>query len=633
MKGKRNIKKLNKIITLMFSTAAIAAVVPGASVYASEKTAYEIDADRYDGFDESEYMTKENEAVPDGSAAEAEPETELKTEPEDETKDNIPAAADTESTTETDTEPVYKKEFSGTGATDPDKGDDSNKEKSKDTEDPEDDTKIPDGWQTIDGKTYYYQNGKKYTGWLFEKKDCFYIKDGEKYTGWQLMDKEEGEKTSHYSYFGQDGKLRTGWVHLGKGTADPDGNSSAHWSYFGNNGWLRTGWVEMGKGTADPDGNVTRHWSYFGSNGWLRTGWVHLGKGTANPDGNGTAHWSYFGNNGWLRTGWVEMGKGTADPDGNVTRHWSYFGNNGWLRTGWVEMGKGTADPDGNVTRHWSYFGSNGWLRTGWVNLGKGTANPDGNSTAHWSYFGNNGWMRTGWVQMGKGTSEPDGNSTAHWSYFGNNGWLNTGTARIAGMTCTFNGSGWLRRYETVTPHFNQHAYGYPTGCGATSLFMALRYKGKLTNWSLPQFMSTMPYTNDGNPNNGFVGSPTVYNLTPSNRGIYPAALARWGARYGNVSDISGCTVDYMMNEVRNGNPVVALATWNLSNYAITQYSWGKYRDYNHHFFVLVGYDYNTDRYKVMDALLSTGDGSKWVTGASFRNVWNGIKGAVVVRS
>ncbi len=303
------------------------------------------------------------------------------------------------------------------------------------------------------------------------------------------------------------------------------------------------------------------------------------------------------------------------------------------MRTGWVQMGKGTAEPDGNSAVHWSYFGKDGRLRTGWVQLGKGTSEPDGNNSAHWSYFGNNGWLRTGWVELGKGTSELDGNSAVHWSYFGNNGWLTTGTQKIAGMTCTFNDGGWLRKYETLTPHFCQYKYGYPTGCGATSLFMALRYKGKLTGWTLHQFIATMPYTKDGNPNNGFVGNPTVFDLTPTNRGIYPAALAKWGARYGNVSDISGCTVDYMMNEVRNGNLVVALATWNMVDYPITQYSWGKYRDYNHHFFVLVGYDYSTDRYKVMDAIISKGDGSKWITGASFRKVWNGIKGAVVVRS
>lgn len=117
-----------------------------------------------------------------------------------------------------------------------------------------------------------------------------------------MMDAGEGEKTPHWSYFGANGWLRTGWVQLGKGTSEPDGNTAVHWSYFGPNGWLRAGWQEMGQGTDNPDGNNKKHWSYFGSNGWLRTGLQNMGKGTSNPDGNNVAHKSYFGDNGWLVT-------------------------------------------------------------------------------------------------------------------------------------------------------------------------------------------------------------------------------------------------------------------------------------------------------------------------------------------
>ena len=422
-------------------------------------------------------------------------------------------------------------------------------------------------------------------GWNEADGKSLYYKDNKPYTGWVY------EKGSYF--FTLEGNKYTGWKYLGV----KEGETKPHWSYFGNDGRLYTGWHYM-----------------------------------SSKEGESTPHWSYFGDNGWLRTGWIQLGKGTSNPDGNAAKHWSYFGDNGWLRTGWIQLGKGTSNPDGNAAKHWSYFGDNGWLRTGWVQLGKGPSEPDGNAAKHWSYFGDNGWLRTGWVKLGKGTSEPDGNSTPHLSYFGDNGWLKTGTANISGMNCTFRDNGWLRLYETVTPHYNQHAYGYGTGCGAVSLYMAMRYKGYLSGWTLQRFMSTMPYTSDGNPNNGFVGSPYNYDLTPANRAIYPAALAKWGSRYGKVTDISGCTVDYMMTEVLKNNPVLVLATWNMSDYAITEYSWGKYRDYNHHFFVLVGYDYDHDRYKVMDTLLSTGDGSKWVTGASFRKVWNGIKGSVVVR-
>lgn len=202
------------------------------------------------------------------------------------------------------------------------------------------------GWKNQDGKYYYYKNNVAYTGWHW-------------------MTEKEGEKTPHWSYFGNDGVLRTGWQQLGVGTANPDGNNVAHWSYFGDNGWLRTGWNQLGVGTANPDGTNPAHWSYFGDNGWLRTFWQQLGKGTANPDGNNPAHWSYFGANGWLRTYWQQLGKGTSNPDNNNPAHWSYFGGNGWLRLEWQLMGNGTGNPDNGNPMHTSYFGLNGWLRTG----------------------------------------------------------------------------------------------------------------------------------------------------------------------------------------------------------------------------------------------------------------------------
>ena len=141
------------------------------------------------------------------------------------------------------------------------------------------------------------------TGWVYNAKTKthkYYDKSGKAYTGWHWMTSKEGEKTAHWSYFGNDGVLRTGWQQLGRGTNNPDGDAKKHWSYFGSNGWLRTGWVELGSGTKEPDGNKARHFSYFGSNGWLRTGLQNMGMGTNNPDGKNPFHKSYFGNNGWL---------------------------------------------------------------------------------------------------------------------------------------------------------------------------------------------------------------------------------------------------------------------------------------------------------------------------------------------
>ena len=56
-----------------------------------------------------------------------------------------------------------------------------------------------------------------------------------------------------------DVKIYTGWKNMGKN----EGEKTAHWSYFGPNGWLRTGWQQMGKGTNNPDGNAKKHWSYL----------------------------------------------------------------------------------------------------------------------------------------------------------------------------------------------------------------------------------------------------------------------------------------------------------------------------------------------------------------------------------
>ena len=95
-----------------------------------------------------------------------------------------------------------------------------------------------------------------------------------------------------------------------------EGESKAHWSYFGNDGVLRTGWQQFGQGTSDPDGNSKTHWSYFGKNGWLTT----ESKYFSNAEGEKEEHYSYFGGNGWLRTGSQTIGGKNY-----------YFNDSGWM--------------------------------------------------------------------------------------------------------------------------------------------------------------------------------------------------------------------------------------------------------------------------------------------------------------
>ena len=85
--------------------------------------------------------------------------------------------------------------------------------------------------------------------------------------------------------------------------------------------------------------------------------------------------------------------------------------------------------------------------------------------------------------------------------------------------------------------NYNQYALGAPSGCEGASLLQALQYKGKLTNWSLRQFLNTIPKSPNGNLNNGFVGSPFVENSWTYSA-IYPAPLTTWGQKYGNVQNI-----------------------------------------------------------------------------------------------
>ena len=62
-------------------------------------------------------------------------------------------------------------------------------------------------------------------GWVKEGGGYKYYKNGKAYTGWHYMSSAEGERTPHYSYFGSDGILRTGWQSMGRGTKNSYGEN------------------------------------------------------------------------------------------------------------------------------------------------------------------------------------------------------------------------------------------------------------------------------------------------------------------------------------------------------------------------------------------------------------------------
>lgn len=174
--------------------------------------------------------------------------------------------------------------------------------------------------------------------------------------------------------------------------------------------------------------------------------------------------------------------------------------------------------------------------------------------------------------------------------------------------------------------NYNQYALGAPSGCEGASLLQALQYKGKLSGWSLRSFLNTIPKSNNGNPNNGFVGSPFVENSWTYSA-IYPAPLTTWGKKYGNVQNISGSSMNTLINEVKNGNPVVAWVTINFQPIRWGNWSFGVAAN-NNHAVTLDGFNKAGNQVHVSDPI----SGSYWLSRTTFENIYNARKYAVVVK-
>ncbi|MDK2562932.1 L,D-transpeptidase family protein [Romboutsia sedimentorum] len=147
------------------------------------------------------------------------------------------------------------------------------------------------GWETKDGKKYYYDSkGQKVTNLqTIDGNKYYFDKNGVMQTGWQSV--VEGRR----SYFGSDGAMKAGWQ-------DIDGNRY----YLNNsNGVALRYWQEI-------DGNKY----YFGSDEIVKTGWQDIdgGKYYFNSDGSMQQRWEnldgsiyYFGEDGRIRSGWQEI--------------------------------------------------------------------------------------------------------------------------------------------------------------------------------------------------------------------------------------------------------------------------------------------------------------------------------------
>ncbi|MGV8957254.1 C39 family peptidase [Lactococcus lactis] len=201
-------------------------------------------------------------------------------------------------------------------------------------------------------------------------------------------------------------------------------------------------------------------------------------------------------------------------------------------------------------------------------------------------------------------------------------GWRNEGVAWYAAN----NGQQNNDNYRLLgVRNYDQYALGAPSGCEGAALLQALQYKGKITNWGLVQFLNTIPKSTDGSPNSGFVGSPFV-EAPNVYSAIYP--LSNWAKNYAaNVQNISGTSVDGLINEVKNGNPVVAWVTINFQPVRWGAWPFGSAVN-NNHAVTLDGFNKSSNQVHVSDSI----SGSYWLNRSTFETIYNARKYAVAVR-
>ena len=171
------------------------------------------------------------------------------------------------------------------------------------------------GWKLESGKWYFYRDGAKVYGWIYEGSKRYYTdSNGVMVTGEVMIN-----GVRHY--FADNG------VWLSKIGAGGWAKEDGKWYYYYENLRKATGWVKLeGK------------WYYLDPTTCvMRTGWLNSG-----------GKWYYLKPSGDMAIGWVQVG-GT----------WYFMNESGAMQTGWLKRGN-----------TWYYLSSSGAMHTGWLKLG-----------------------------------------------------------------------------------------------------------------------------------------------------------------------------------------------------------------------------------------------------------------------
>lgn len=180
-----------------------------------------------------------------------------------------------------------------------------------------------------------------------------------------------------------------------------------------------------------------------------------------------------------------------------------------------------------------------------------------------------------------------------------------------------------IRYRKLAVPNYNQYALGIPEGCEGVSLLQALKAKGYATAYSPHQFLSLIPKASS--PYNGFVGSP--FKASNQYTAIFASPLAKWGNKFGNVTNLSGSSVTTLLKEVAKGNPVVVYVTVHFASPTWAKWPFGTLPN-NNHAVTLAGFNQATQQVYVSDPI----DGQYWLSLSKFTKIYNARKMAVVVR-
>ncbi|EIF6296494.1 cell wall-binding protein [Clostridium perfringens] len=316
-----------------------------------------------------------------------------------------------------------------------------------------DDSSLKTKWQTIGGKTYYFNettgamatgqrkinyDGEIYCftsdgsllkgkGWFskydeynnYRKVWCYIDENGVLKTGYQTINGKD-------YYFDYDGKMVTGVVNIGGVIGEPN------FYCFDNNGALfkKEGWKKINENWyyLNEDGSLVNGWKNSGSD-WYYLNYHHgMVSGPTKVIDNKKLDYDvyYFEEDGRLtnRTGWINHINGEFSD-------WYYLENGGKAALGWNKI-NGTwyyFDSDAKMvtapTRIFDkdsskdkiyFFDKNGAYRrySGWYELKPVDGEPC------WYYFGEDGLAKTGWQTI---------NGNKYW--FAPNGIMCKGTSTI----------------------------------------------------------------------------------------------------------------------------------------------------------------------------------------------------------